>query len=73
MNVGIQRMAAGGKNRQFEWQTVLAVAECFACSWLTPLHPQPNPVADGVCVYRGVPMMTSKGAVTATIANAWVK
>lgn len=29
--------------------------------------------ANGVCVYRGVPMMTSKGAVTATISNAWVK
>ncbi|KAL4429006.1 hypothetical protein ABPG77_006045 [Micractinium sp. CCAP 211/92] len=29
--------------------------------------------ANGVCVYRGVPMMTTKGAVTATIANAWVK
>ncbi|KAL4440332.1 hypothetical protein ABPG75_003333 [Micractinium tetrahymenae] len=29
--------------------------------------------ANGLCVYRGVPMMTSKGAVTATIPNAWVK
>lgn len=29
--------------------------------------------ADGVCVYRGVPMLTSAGPVTASIPNAWIK
>ncbi|PRW39127.1 methionyl-tRNA synthetase [Chlorella sorokiniana] len=29
--------------------------------------------ASGVCGYRGVPMMTSQGPVTASIPNAWIK
>ncbi|KAI7837794.1 hypothetical protein COHA_008422 [Chlorella ohadii] len=29
--------------------------------------------AGGVCGYRGVPMMTSQGPVTASIPNAWIK
>ncbi|EFN54081.1 hypothetical protein CHLNCDRAFT_25329, partial [Chlorella variabilis] len=29
--------------------------------------------ANGVCVYRGVPMLTSAGPVTASIPNAWIK
>lgn len=46
---------------------------CAPCACFSRLAPLASRVPDGVCVYRGVPMMTTKGAVTATIANAWVK
>ena len=46
----------------------------FRTSGLAPAPPLlPLTAAGGLCTYKGVPFMTSKGPCTATIPNAHIK